>query len=45
MPVLGANRKVLIVNDEKTISQTLAAIFMKRGYEPKMRIRLSKRLK
>ena len=33
MPGVGANHKVLIVDDEKTICRTLAAIFTKRGYE------------
>jgi DNA-binding NtrC family response regulator len=36
MPDLGANHKVLIVDDEKAICATLAAIFTRRGYETRV---------
>jgi DNA-binding NtrC family response regulator len=36
MPSLGGNHRVLIVDDEKTICATLAAIFTSRGYESKV---------
>jgi DNA-binding NtrC family response regulator len=36
MPSLGMNSKVLIVDDEKNIGESLAAIFTSRGYESKV---------
>jgi DNA-binding NtrC family response regulator len=36
MPNLGIKSKVLIVDDEKNIGESLAAIFTSRGYESKM---------
>jgi DNA-binding response OmpR family regulator len=36
MPNLGIKSKVLIVDDEKNIGESLAAIFTSRGYETKM---------
>jgi len=35
MPGLGGNSKVLIVDDEKNIGESLATIFTSRGYESK----------
>jgi DNA-binding response OmpR family regulator len=36
MPGLGGNSKVIIVDDEKNICESLAAIFTSRGYESKV---------
>jgi DNA-binding response OmpR family regulator len=36
MPVLRVNQTVLIVDDEKSVSRTLQAIFAKRGYEARV---------
>jgi len=36
MPGLGISSKVLIVDDEKNICESLAAIFTSRGYEAKV---------
>jgi DNA-binding response OmpR family regulator len=36
MPSPGGNHRVLIVDDEKIIGETLAAIFTSRGYESKV---------
>lgn len=36
MPSLGVNSKVIIVDDEKNICESLAAIFAIRGYESKV---------
>jgi DNA-binding NtrC family response regulator len=36
MPSLGMKPKVLIVDDEKNICESLAAIFTNRGYESKV---------
>jgi DNA-binding response OmpR family regulator len=36
MSSLGGNSKVIIVDDEKTICESLAAIFTSRGYESKV---------
>lgn len=35
MPSLGRKSKVIIVDDEKNVSESLAAIFTMRGYETK----------
>jgi DNA-binding NtrC family response regulator len=36
MPGLGGNSKVIIIDDEKNICESLAAIFTSRGYESKV---------
>jgi CheY-like chemotaxis protein len=36
MPSPGGNHRVLIVDDEKIIGETLASIFTKRGYEARV---------